>query len=530
MTSVHSKAKPSKNDSLYNSSRISTTNVNSLRKLFENNFKLSNITNAFRSKSQKINNAKKVTFDKSAHADWFTDDRIERSAECKENQRYVANTNDSVSKYSQNIASPPVSGNLLDCKIDNCCCKTFFREYSDTPTFRYRHLPKTPLRERSGAEFNRAGQPNATSTAIAACRAWSRECNNSGASSEREIRNKVMTINYEFYKSKCKRVDAEVSPVVERSQRSKAREGGESLVEKSDGVDGGDANASSKRRFEFSSERRFLGRKEAYGFVNFTATSMSEGGYMKLENERDAAADGVESGLPTRRRAGRSPSVVPKHSELEDTEVHKIGNFSFKYRVPKIKNIAVREHSYPYTLKKPRLTVKSVKNRNMRNVKRRQKLVDANPSLARSRTFNGYDNFAYRRSVTELQSPEREEADDTGEAAPQPNRDVSCAQPDLPREFRVDNRMTGYDWPVTSFYIQKEAPEERECSRSNNDVRYASSCDLSSRPESSRLVTIVRKSNLKRHCSLGYLEEEELGFNLIRHRRSLDNINRKWAL
>ncbi|KAL6961659.1 Ankyrin-repeat and fibronectin type III domain-containing 1 [Sarracenia purpurea var. burkii] len=193
--------------------------------------------------------------------------------------------------------------------------------------------------------------------------------------------------------------------------------------------------------------------------------------------------------------------------------------FHLKYRVPKFKNIALRENSHPYAVKKQRLTVKSVKNRNMRNVKRRQKMLD------RSQTFNGYDNFAYRRSISELSVPKSSIPVPVKVTEPpvvpvplkiHPDaRDVS--EKESNNAFPADNRITSYNWPVTSFYIDKPADDVEF------KAKYSSTSNLSCKSDTKSANSfIAKKSNLKRHCSLGYLQDELYEYNFTRRRRSLD--------
>lgn len=552
MTSFHSKGKTTNNDSLYNSSRISTSNVNSLRKLFESNFKFSNITNAFKSKSQKnTDTEKKTTVHNEADVtNWFLQDQIKNSTEYKENRRCTAHVNDSVFKFNDqrsNITSIQTSGNenFLNCKIDNCCCKTFFREYTNTPTYRYHRLPKTPLRELNIAELNSTFQSNGTSTTISSSRIQTRNQKDDNICSERECRNKVYNINYEFYKPKTQQSNESrqsTSLVTGKSFWVEAdKKDDKPLFMKLDGSERNNYIVNTKNRFIANSEKK-SNRKENFSFVNFTATSVNECGYVKLENEKNMTREpekteikGVRNGLLRNHGINQLSNNDSKYSEVREPEVYKIGNFSFKYKRPKIRNITARQHSYPYTLRKPRLTVKSVKNRNHRNMMRRQELVDK--SLSRSQTFNGYDNFAYQRSITEMHLSNRRE-NDTGEFTPNviateqnegglceadSNEAQTVGKLEIP--FHIENRMTGYNWPVTSFYIPKDASDETQKSRSlKTDFKYSSSCDLSNQYEMNRLL---KKSNLKRHCSIGYLEDVGYGFNLPRNRRSLDNMTSK---
>lgn len=552
MTSFHSKGKTTNNDdSLYNSSRISTSNVNSLRKLFESNFKFSNITNAFKSKSQKNTDNERTTVDNKADVtNWFLQDQIKNSAKHKENRRCTAHVHDSALKFNDqrsNITSTQTFGNenVLNCKIDNCCCKTFFREYSNTPTYRYRRLPKTPLRELSIADINSSCQSNGTSTTISSSRIQTRNQKNDNIGSERECRNKVYNISYEFYKPKTQKSNESrqsMSLVTGKSRWVETdKKDDKPLFLKLDGSERSNYIVNTKDRFISNSEKK-SDKKENFSFVNFTAASVNECGYIKLENEKHTTREhekteikGVRNSLLLNHGINQISSDNLKYSELQETEVYKIGNFSFKYKRPKIRNITARQHSYPYTLRKPRLTVKSVKNRNQRNMMRRQELVDK--SLSRSQTFNGYDNFAYRRSITEMHLSNRRENYNTGEFAPnvttiEQNEGELCEADSneaqtvrkLEAAFRIENRMTGYNWPVTSFYIKKDAPDEPESRSLKTDFRYSSSCDLSSQYEMNRLL---KKSNLKRHCSVGYLEDEGYGFNFPRNRRSLNNITSK---
>lgn len=563
-------------------------NVNSLRKLFESNFKLSAITKPFKSKNnhsagKSVHVAKNSTFD-------------EPAADCHRFQKFGDNKENRNEDRLTRAASP--SGCYLNCKIENCCCKTFFREYSETPTFRSRPpLPKLPLRECNGnSRFDRR-RPERWSAA---------SCSSYNLSKQRQLRdlhlsqhppdhdaqnhkpadqsrNKFYNINYEFYKSKSQEIfdETPVSAVsTKRLDRILPSRCGRSVnllekIENSEHADAGCRNEADGRSSHCDKGSALPFQKtEASGFVNFTTATINEGGYVKTardfrtakKGERNYLGDGknVERVGPSQRkderRTGEQRTRLQKVDSNEPTverdseaEAHHIGAFDFKCRLPKLKTIGLRENSHPYSTKKPRLTVKGVKNRNMRNGKRRQKLTEES-TLSRSQTFSGYDNFAYRRSVTDLPlSKQLEETDirlddsaDAALSAAKPSVDGNLAKGKrldaiarVPRpasisvvgvdgpHFHLDSRMTSYEWPVTSFYIERsEKQSSKEAPR-----RSSSTFDLENKHSypDKNVNPVTRKTNLKRYCSLGYLKEDEfVELNFTKHRRSLENVNSKF--
>ncbi|KAL6961660.1 hypothetical protein U1Q18_050644 [Sarracenia purpurea var. burkii] len=186
MLSSHSKIRTDKDDSICNTSKVSSvSNINTLKKLFESNFKLSNpfkskhkATGSVLSGGIKPQNSDVFTFGKSAIK------RSDLSTASKENR--------CVADISQQSKSDSANGTYLNCNIPNCCCKTFFREYNNTP-FRYRHIPKTPLKERS-SEFNRIVTPTSTLS--------ERPTGLRNSNGNLENRNRFYNINYQFYKPK----------------------------------------------------------------------------------------------------------------------------------------------------------------------------------------------------------------------------------------------------------------------------------------------------------------------------------------
>ncbi len=530
MNSLHNKVK-SKNDSFHNSSRISSSsNVNSLRKLFENNFKLSNITNVFKSKSNKDDYSPKEDDDSVKSGSHVGCGHI--ACASKENRICYQNSENAVPGRRANafLADGADNGNYLNCKIENCCCKTFFREYDETPNFRYRQLPKVPLRERrsgvnrlSGDFGDTAQQSNET------------EVDNVSLNSYTS-KNKYYKINYEFYKSKTQQVfdDTPLSSGTEKKFERPRKGEGKNLFDK---IDGTDKTISSRKRNRKADGRkknvlppRGYEKSDAFGFVNFTATSLSEGGYVKLREEKKplfqtAQKNSSDTPVPD----GKSGTEAISSKIDATDEIYKIGNFTFKYRVPKMKNLVIREQTYPYILRKPRLTVKGVKNRNMRNIKRRQKFK----SLDRAQTFSGYDNFAYRRSITELHLPKcEEEVNENCEVVQTVTpslelKDSTSGENGNVGESDANNRMKVYSWPITSFYIDKNVTESLPRQEGR---RYSSSYNLSGVDSGKSEDIVRRKTNLKRHCSLGYLEDECYEYNALRHRRSLDNIPSKLKL
>lgn len=209
------------------------------------------------------------------------------------------------------------------------------------------------------------------------------------------------------------------------------------------------------------------------------------------------------------------------------------------------------ENSFHYALKKPKLTVRSVKNRNMRNKKKKEKVEEPEkPSaaaLSRSQTFNGYDNFAYRRSITELTLPPkiRENAMDAVPHKPSAASQTNTVEfkENIPppnvvsastTQFRATNRIASYNWPVTSFYTEDRssvASLSGAKSKKNDmqkECRYSSLSNLSKCEESSKFSSFIKKSNLRRHCSVGYLQDELYEYNFTRRKRLVDNITSEY--
>lgn len=532
-----------------------TSNVNTLRKLFESNFKLSHLTNAFKSKNDAVaKDAPKLP----------DDGRYFGSRDAKENR-----------------GAPGDEGCYVDCKIENCCCKTFFRRYDETPNFR--PVAKLPLQERNSNSTERWSSASSRCKELHNC---GQELPTHHSLRRKEARQNTFYISYDFYKSKAHEIFDETPVSAVSTKRLKPVKAGRSvnLLEKI-------ARSETNVDVPESSNKPF---HKTEGFVNFTATTLSEGGYVRSDLDRVYRKAG-DIGEPEEKIVQGTGKLYKKQSDvklnsksqytafrdlvssqahklhpkedpenkayqlllqrldlggksfanaLQESEAHRGGAFGFKHRIPKLKNIALREHTYPYSLKKPRLTVKGVKNRHMRNIRRRQGLEERS-TLARSQTFNGYDNFAYRCSFTDLQlsqlgvdSCEAELAKVSEDGA---ERSEDCVASDVCRprpasisvvgieegpQFHLDSRMTTYNWPVTSFYI------EREMEPSGGLQRSASFMDVScklSRPEKSG-NPLARRTNLKRHCSLGYLEDEFFEYNFTRHRRSLENISSKYLV
>lgn len=480
MIPSHPKVRHSKDESLCNTSKVSSSsNINSLKKLLESNFKLSN---PFKSKQKNVidiavnGNTECIAGTAPTGNKPFR--RYENSSSnCKEN-RYLA---------PKNVQSKTDSekGNYLNCNIPNCCCKTFFREYNNTP-FRYRHIPKTPLKERS-SEFNR----------IAVIR-------NSGTSErsvgfrkdgELESKNKFYNINYQFYKPKnigltLNQLDGTLKEPLDCTV---------------------DSRSSSVSYVKFNSD---VGSEKRSSSVLPKIDDSFDEDSLNVDNKSEAEEEKLLE------KSSIADNFIGNYINEEGNDIRKVGNFNLKYRVPKFKNLAIREHSHPYVLKKPRLTVKSVKNRNMRNVRRRQKMLDK--SINRSQTFNGYDNFAYRRSITELNLPKNvKNQGNEPEQRPVVENEPEIKEPVSNNKFLADNRMASYNWPVTSFYIDKRDEGGNE--------KYASTSNLSYKSDS-KANFMLKKSNLKRHCSLGYLQEELYECNFTRRRRSLDNVNSEFDI
>lgn len=499
---MNSKATKTKADYSCGDSKA-PANVNSLRKLFENNFKLSNITKPFKLKNKSVDVANVVS-DKDPKGRRFT------SSHSKENR------NDGP------ILSP--AGCYLNCKIENCCCKTFFRQYTETP-IKCRPLPKVPLQERNGNSTFDRHRPER----------WS--VTSSYNLSKQQLRNlqphdlsrnKFYSINYEFYKSKSQEIFDE-TPVSAVSTKRLDR-----LVSKTG------------RKTNLLEKISNSGDDDCHNaFVKFTAASLNEGGYMRTAKHFEPVVrENIENEVGKRKSSAPmtlTQSDTQKFADV-DQEAHRAGGFGFKCRLPKLKSIGLRENSHPYNVKKPRLTVKGVKNRNMRNVKRRQKQVEG-PTLCRSQTFSGYDNFAYRRSVGDLQSKQKADAKvkepvvvTAASSGGSSGKEIAAVRGSRPAsisvvgvddgpQFHLDSRMTCYDWPVTSFYIERR--EKQAAPR-----RASSSFDLDARQPSQEKNAnpVARKTNLKRHCSLGYLDEEFFEYNFTRHRLSLENVNSKYRM
>lgn len=597
-------------------------NVTALRKLFETNFKISNLTNPFKSKnnhsSAKSAAASKLVPQEEA-APWPAP-----SKSAKENRAGV-----------RRFSSPGDKGCYVDCKIENCCCKTFFRQYDGTPNFRQPAATKLPLQERnSNSTFDRH-RPERWSAASSSSYNLSKErqqlhhrwksqpahCQSAihDTVDKTETRQNRYYISYDFYRSKAHEIfdETPVSAVSIKRLKSTSHKAGRSVnllekITKSETDDDGSSDHSNGSTSHSKSKVTSVPfhRSKASGFVNFTTTSLSEGGYIKStpdfstfgkvasqhsgnpDNKGVRITETLIKPLPKlgtgiqqeggnrqefHNKANSEASVLPKRFQivksednayeellhkldlggksfgkvLQESESHRVGGFGFKHRIPKLKNIALREHTHPYSVKKPRLTVKGVKNRNMRNIQRRLKLTEQK-GVARSQTFSGYDNFAYHRSITDMHLPKVPENRAAAMSAVAPDGDASSCGFDeadacgsssrfdgpvcRPRpasisvvgvddgpQFHLDSRMTSYNWPVTSFYIERDEELSVEPRRSS------SSMDLSAKPSGQEKSQnpVARKSTLKRHCSLGYLENEFYEYNFTRQRRSLENISSK---
>lgn len=580
------KGTKSTNDSMCNGDDPKApANVNALRKLFENNFKLCDMTKPFKSKNYRsgqksVNGSENIAFDVNTSRH-----RFPKSGDSKENRNEFGLTK---------AASP--ADCYLNCKIEHCCCKTFCGQYNEMPILRYRLLPKAPLQEHNGnSQFDRHCPERRSATSCSGYNLSKQQqqlCNPhlSQHSTNHHFpnhkpdssRNKFYNVNYKFYKSKPQEIfnETTVSAVsakrlVSQTDRSvNLLEG----VENSDNV-GEIRNVDSRRRCashnENGSNTLPFHNTKASGFVNFTATALSEGGYAKsVENFQPA---GKISGNRLRERAKVENAGLSKQKnkieeeigeqrtllqnvDSEDqsincdpaAEAHRIGSFGFKCRLPKLKNIGLRENSHPYSIKKPRLTVKGVKNRNMRNVKRRRKFPEG-LALGRSQTFSGYDNFAYRCSIAELQSPKQLEEIDVS-LDDSVNTTVDLVKPSVDGKFingknlgavirvprpasnsvigvdngqqiHLDSRMTCYEWPVTSFYIERgEKPPSRA------PKRFSSTFHIDAKQSclEKNVNPVAMKTNLKRYRSLGYLEDEFFEYNLAKNHRSLENVNSKY--
>lgn len=654
-----------KNDSSQNSFGESKAapSVTALRKLFESNFKLSNLTNAFKSKNSQTS-ARSAVASKNVLQ---SDVAVQWPESVQENRN-----------RAHRIVSPGDEGCYVDCKIENCCCKTFFRQYDGTPNFRQPAAAKLPLRERNDNSIFDRRRPERWSAASSSSYNLSKErqlprlkqvqdLHRQQAPQEfhqpaihntvdqiLETRQSRFYISYDFYKSKAHEIfdETPVSAVSVKRLKSASRKAGKSVnllekIGKSETDDDGasDRSSSSNHSKGKGSSAVPFHKTKASGFVNFTAASLSEGGYIKNACDLPSTVGKVEGSnhfsdlhdewsapmairhheqLPKVHVSGKEQlgmfqkadfngkvhpgfyqemnsegsatqrlfqkveskskgyqGLVQKDAGdgayhellhkldlggksfgkvLQESESYRVSGLGFKHRIPKLKNIALREHTHPYSLKKPRLTVKGVKNRNMRNIQRRQKLSQQT-ALARSQTFGGYDNFAYRRSITDLQLPKLPEESVVDEPAASVTAAVDAGAADgnakngfdevdaysdssdfdapcRPRpasisvigiddgpHFHVDSRMTSYNWPVTSFYVERDDKEPFSKPKRSSSFMDLSS-KLSSREKSQNPV--ARKTNLKRHCSLGYLENEFFEYNFTLQRRSLENINSKY--